>query len=73
MSTTTPASNELDLLTPKQREVFTLLAKGYTAQEVAALMKRSLGATRAHIDNAHTTTELTTIEIIVLMAKAGWV
>lgn len=65
--------NELDHLTPRQREVFILVAKGYTKAEIAGMLYLSEGAVSNHITRAHQATELRTMEIVVLMAKAGWV
>lgn len=73
MTTTELIGNELDLLTPKQREVFVLVAKGYTAAEIAGLLHITVRGVGHRITAAHQVTEMTTMEIVVLMAKAGWV
>lgn len=73
MSTTTPAGNELDLLTDQQRHAFELIAKGYTVKEAAKFMGVADDTVSAQVVRAHKKTGLTTMEIVVLMAKAGWV
>lgn len=67
------AVEELAALTPRQREVLTLVCKGYQSAEIAGMMcitPKTVDITRSAIMR---TLEMTLIEAAVLAAKAGWV
>jgi DNA-binding CsgD family transcriptional regulator len=64
---------ELAPLIGVERRVCTLLAKGLTHKECADALNMSLSTVGLHLGTAKNKTGMTFIEIVVAMAKAGWV
>lgn len=59
-------------LTPREREVLTLLARGYTGQEVARELAVSAETVRAHVRNSVTTLRARTrLHAVVLALQRG--
>ncbi len=71
--TTEQAAAELACLTPKQREVLVMTAKGYTSRKQGELLGVSYKTVEAHRAAITERLNMTTIEAAVLAAKAGLV
>ncbi len=67
------AAAELACLTPRQREVLVMTAKGYDARKMAGLLGMSFRTVESHNAAIRKRLNMTTIEAAVLAAKAGWV
>ncbi len=60
-------------LSPGERDVLILTAKGLLAREVGELLGTSHKTVHAHLNHIHRKLDMTTIEAVVLAVKAGWV
>ena len=59
-------------LTPREREVLTLLARGYTGEEVARELAVSAETVRAHVRNAVTKLHARTrLHAVVIALQSG--
>jgi len=67
------AQAELAVLSPRQREILVLNAKGYEGGEIAKRFDCSPSSVHTHIAHTRRKLGMTTNEAIVLAAKAGWV
>ena len=67
------ALQELAPLTPAQRDVLVLLCKGLDSSEIAKATGRTLKTVEAHRSQIRERLKMTTIEAVVLAAKAGLV
>ena len=67
------AAAELAVLSPREREVLVLLAKGFTMKEVAGRLDITYQTVMHHHKGIVTKLKVTRIEAAVLAAKARWV
>lgn len=55
-----PVSEEMDLLTPRELEILTLLASGYMYKEIAGMLFVSMDTVKTHVRNIYTKLQVRT-------------
>ena len=66
------AAEELSVLTQAQRTCLILTGKGLSQVEIGAQLGTSAKTVGQHMWNMHHATDMTTMELVVLACKAGW-
>jgi two-component system response regulator TtrR len=67
------AAEELRSLTPRERDVLVLTAKGLRRHEIAQSLCVTLSTVNEHRSNITLRLQMRTIEAVVLATRAGWV